>query len=123
MIKFTDLAARHGVELYFECALTPPPSSYVDQYMGDLNQILEQLIKLVQLTPRQFWSTVIFNKKCQHCVSITLQNLPRQAEYSRLIPQYKTPMKKLAKVIKSVLMRIITRREIQGIRAGKVVRS
>jgi len=113
MIKFTDLAARHGVELYFECALTPPPSSYVDQYMGDLNQLLEQLIKLVQLTPRQFWSTVIFNKKCQHCVSITLQNLPRQAEYSRLIPQYKTPMKKLAKVIKSVLMRIITRREIQ----------
>ena len=114
MIKFTDLAARHGVQLYFECALTPPPTTYVDQYMGELSQLLEQLIKLVQLTPRQFWSTVIFNKTCQQCVCQTLQNLPRQAEYGRLIPQYKTPMKKLAKVIKSILMRIVTRREIQG---------
>ena len=33
--------------------------------------------------------------------------------FSALIPQYKSPVKKCSKVIKSILTRIITRREIQ----------
>ena len=81
MIKFTDLAERHGVQLYFDYSLPSPPSIYVDQYMASLNQLLEQLIKLVQLPPRQFWSTVIYNKKCQRCLCESLQNLPRKSEF------------------------------------------
>ena len=95
MIRFTDLAERHSVQLFFDnrfvaffyrytetlYSLSSPPETYVDQYMADLTQLVEQLVKLVQLGPRQFWSTVIFNKKCQKCICETLQNLPRKSEY------------------------------------------
>ena len=87
----------------------------MDSYVAEIDELTEELDKLSRLPSRQFWSTVCLDSVCQSCLVESIQNLPRLHEFNYLIHQFKFPTKKISKILKSVLIRIIGRREIKGI--------
>ena len=114
MIRFVDLSSRYAVDLFFQKPFQPPPTTYSDTFITETIETTDELEKLLNYTPRQFWSTVIYNQSCQDCLIQSLQNLPRRTEYYRLVHQFKSHVKKISKIIKCILARIISRRDIQG---------
>ena len=115
MIRFVDLSSRYAVDLFFQNPFQPPPATYSDSFITETIETTDEFEKLLNYTPRQFWSTVIYNQSCQDCLIQSLQNLPRRTEYHRLVHQFKSHVKKISKIIKCILARIISRRDIQGV--------